>query len=109
MALYSKGHLQEERQDDHGAAQGDLLKRLLRDADAEVQVLEQVRIQQGGLAAPLAADEPEGERDQGHCADAYEQADIGAALLPDEDARTTPPMPTTESTAPTKSIWRGPV
>jgi hypothetical protein len=86
MALYSKGHLQEERQDDHGAAQGDLLKRLLRDADAEVQVLEQVRIQQGGLAAPLAANEPEGERDQGHCADAYEQADIGAALLPDEDA-----------------------
>ena len=43
-------------------------------------------IEQGGLAAPLPADEPEGERDQGHRADTYEQADIFAALLPDEDA-----------------------
>ena len=80
------GTSSEERQDDHGAAQGDLLERLLRDADAEIQVLEQVRIQQGGLAAPLAADEPEGEPGQGHCAEAQEQADIVAALLPDEDA-----------------------
>ena len=49
-------------------------------------MLEQIRVQQGGLAAPLTVDEPEGERDQGRCADTYEQADIAAALLPDEDA-----------------------
>ena len=46
-------HLQEERQGDHGAAEGDLLEHLLGDADAEVQVLEQVGIQKVGFPRRL--------------------------------------------------------
>src|SRR5256885_264397 len=59
-------HLQEQRQDDHRPTEGDLLEHLLGNADAEVQVLEQVRIQQGGLTAALARDEPIGQRSERH-------------------------------------------
>ena len=102
-------HLQEERQGDHGAAQGDLLEHLLGDADPEVQVLEQVGVQQGGFPATFTLDEPVGERGQRDGADGDDEADIAAALLPDQDAEDDATHADTERTAPTKSILRGPV
>ena len=91
MALYSKRHLQEQRQGDHGATEGDLLEHLLGDTDAEVQVLEQVGVQQGGLPPALALDEPVGEQGQGDDTDGNDEADVATTLLPDQDAEDNAP------------------
>ena len=49
-------------------------------------MLEQIRVQQRGLALPLAADQPVGEGGQHHGTEAHDQSHIAAALLPHEDA-----------------------
>ena len=83
-------HLEEERKGDHRSAQGDLLEHLLGDADAEVQVREELRVEQGGLAASLALDEPVGERREGDRAHGDDETDELAAFLPDEDPQHDP-------------------
>ena len=80
-----EGHLEEQRQRDHGPAQGDLLQHLTRDAGGEVRMPEQVRVEQRDLLLALAPDQPPGQRHQRDCPDSHEQADELAALLPDQD------------------------
>ena len=78
--------LKKDRDDDHRSAERDLLQHLLRDADPEVRRGEQGRVDQHGLAVPLASDEPPRERAQPHDADREQREDRLAALLPDQDA-----------------------
>ena len=81
-----EGHLEEEREDDHRAAEGDLLQHLALDTRGEVRGLEETGVEQGDLATPLAAGEPPGERAERDGADRHEEQDELAAFLPHEDA-----------------------
>ena len=83
-------HLEVDRQGDHRPAQGDLLKTLLGDPEAEDLRREQVRVDQWQLALALLADEPAGQRHERDCADDDEGEDRLAALLPDEDPQHQP-------------------
>ena len=78
-------HLQVDRQHDHRPAEGDLLEHLAGDPEPEELRLEQVRIDQRGLACALAAHEPPGERAERDGPDREQRRDGLAALLPDQD------------------------
>jgi hypothetical protein len=79
-------HLEEDRERDHRAAQRDVLQQLPRDARPEVREREQARVEQRGLAGPLAPHEPPGEQCHRDGPDRDQQPDGLAALLPDENA-----------------------
>ena len=79
-------HLEEQRESDHGPAQGDLLQQLTGDASGEVRVPEQARVEQGDLLLALALGQPAGQQEQGHDPDQHQQADVLPALLPHQDA-----------------------
>jgi hypothetical protein len=67
--LYSSTILQEDRQGDHRAAEGDLLEHLLRDPEPEQLRCEQVRVEQRRPALALASHEPVDEPRQPSGAD----------------------------------------
>jgi hypothetical protein len=46
---------------------------------------EQVRVEQGHLSLAFAPDEPPGQHRERHGPDRHQQADVLAALLPDQD------------------------
>ena len=79
-------HLQEDRQGDHRAAEGDLLGHLTGDAEPEVLGGEQRRVDQGRLAGAMAAHQPPGEQSEADRTDGDQRDDRFTALLPDEDA-----------------------
>ena len=79
-------HLQVDREHDHRAAEGDLLQQLAARSGSEHLRLEERRVEQRGLAAALATAQPEHEEAEPEHADADDQADVAAALLPHQDA-----------------------
>ena len=83
-------HLQEDRQRDHRATQRDLLEHLLRDAESEEFGLEQIGVDQRGLAFTLAAGQPVRERAHRDHADGQQRDDGLTTLLPYQDAEHDP-------------------
>ena len=79
-------HLQVDRQDDHRAAQSDLLEQLPGDPEPEQLGPEQVGVEQGRLSLALAPPQPVDKPGQRGRAEQHERADCLTALLPDQDA-----------------------
>jgi hypothetical protein len=79
-------HLQVDGQGDHEAAQRDLLRHLVRDAQAERLGTEQLGVDEGGPSPALSPDEPPGQGPQPEDAQRDQGGDGLAALLPHEDA-----------------------
>ncbi len=86
QGVVSEVELEVDGQRDEQAAERDVLKDALADSEAEELGLEEVRVEQRGLALALSAAEPPDERDRADSAHREENADPLAALLPDEDA-----------------------
>jgi hypothetical protein len=82
-AFVLQHHLQVERQDDHRAAQGNLLEHLPGNAGGEDLGLEQIRVEQRRLALMLAAPEPVDKQHQRSRADGRDRQDPFTAFLPD--------------------------
>jgi hypothetical protein len=79
-------HLEVDRKGDHHAAERDLLEHLVRDPQQEDLGAEQARVDQRGLAVPLAPHEPGGQHRHADHADQQQRGDGPAALLPHQDA-----------------------
>ena len=78
-------HLEVDRQGDHGAAEGDLLEQLPRDAQSEDARPEEPGVDERRPALALATDQPGDEAGHGHRTD-HEEGTYGlGALLPGED------------------------
>ena len=78
--------LEVDRQRDHQPAQGDVLQDALPDAEVEELLLEEIGVEERGLALALPPDQPAEQRNREDDAGAHQQAHRLAALLPGQDA-----------------------